>query len=109
MSAWVMLAIAIATEIVPTASLRASQGFTRLVPSIVVVVGYGISFFLLAQVLKTLPVGMVYAVWSAVGVAALTILGKVIWGDALPPLAILGIVLIVGGIVLLRVAVGAAK
>jgi len=106
MNAWLMLGIAIVSEIAATASLRASQGFSRLVPSIVVVIGYGLSFFLLAQVLKTLPVGMVYAIWSAIGVAVLAVLGKVIWGDALPPLAILGLALIIGGILLLRVAVG---
>lgn len=106
MNAWLMLGIAIVSEIAATASLRASQGFTRLVPSIVVVIGYALSFFLLAHVLKTLPVGMVYAIWSAVGVAVLAVLGKVIWGDALPPLAILGLALIIGGILLLRVAVG---
>jgi len=105
-NAWLMLGIAIVSEIAATASLRASQGFTRLVPSIVVVIGYALSFFLLAHVLKTLPVGMVYAIWSAVGVAVLAVLGKVIWGDALPPLAILGLALIIGGILLLRVAVG---
>ena len=106
MNAWLILGIAIVSEIAATASLRASQGFTRLVPSIVVVIGYALSFFLLAHVLKTLPVGMVYAIWSAVGVAVLAVLGRVIWGDALPPLAILGLALIIGGILLLRVAVG---
>ena len=106
MNAWMMLGIAIASEIAATASLRASQGFSRLVPSIVVVIGYALSFFLLAHVLKTLPVGMVYAIWSAVGVAVLAVLGKVVWGDALPPLAILGLALIIGGILLLRVVVG---
>jgi small multidrug resistance pump len=101
-----MLGIAIVSEVAATASLRASQGFSRLAPSIVVVIGYGLSFLLLAQVLKTLPVGMVYAIWSAVGVAVLAVLGKVIWGDPLPPLAILGIALIIGGILVLRAAVG---
>jgi len=106
MNAWLMLGIAIVSEIAATASLRASQGFTRLVPSIVVVIGYALSFFLLAHVLKTLPVGMVYAIWSAVGVAVLAVLGRLIWGDALRPLAILGLALIIGGILLLRVAAG---
>jgi small multidrug resistance pump len=108
-SAWVLLAVAIVTEITATMSLRASNGFTRLAPSIVVVAGYCLSFFLLSLVLKTLPVGMVYAIWSAVGVAALAILGRIVWNDPLPPLAIAGLVLIVGGIVVLRVAIGAAE
>ncbi len=109
MNVWVMLAAAIATEVTATMSLRASNGFSRLVPSIVVVAGYGVSFFLLAQVLKTLPVGMVYAIWSAVGIAALAILGKIVWNDPLPPLAIAGLLLIIGGIVVLRTAIGAAE
>ena len=104
-----MLAIAIVSEVAATASLRASHGFSRLWPSIVVVVGYGVSFFLLSQVLKTLPVGMVYAIWSAVGIAILAILGKVVWGDPLPPLAVVGLVLIVSGIVVLRAAVGTVE
>ena len=109
MSAWVMLSVAIVTEIAATMSLRASNGFTRLVPSIVVIAGYGLSFFLLSHVLKTLPVGMVYAIWSAVGIAALAILGRLVWNDPLPPLAVAGLGLIVGGIVVLRVAIGAAE
>lgn len=109
MSAWVMLAVAIVTEITATMSLRASNGFTRLLPSIVVVAGYGVSFFLLSHVLKTLPVGMVYAIWSAVGIAAIAILGRLVWNDPLPPFAIAGLLLILGGIVVLRVAIGAAE
>jgi small multidrug resistance pump len=104
-----MLGIAIVSEVAATASLRASQGFSRLAPSIVVVIGYGVSFFLLSQVLKTLPVGMVYAIWSAIGIAILAILGKMVWGDPLPPLAIFGLALIIGGIVVLRVAVGTVE
>lgn len=109
MSAWVMLAVAIVTEITATMSLRASNGFTRLLPSIVVVAGYGVSFFLLSHVLKTLPVGMVYAIWSAVGIAAIAILGRLVCNDPLPPFAIAGLLLILGGIVVLRVAIGAAE
>jgi small multidrug resistance pump len=109
MNAWSMLAIAIVSEVAATASLRASHGFSRLGPSIVVVVGYGVSFFLLSQVLKTLPVGMVYAIWSAVGIAILAILGKVVWDDPLPPLAVVGLLLIVGGIAVLRAAVGTVE
>jgi small multidrug resistance pump len=95
---WVLLAGAIATEVVGTLALRGSDGFTRLVPSVITVVGYVASFFLLAIVLKTLPVGVVYAIWSAVGIALVAILGKVIYNDPVPPLAIFGMVLIVGGV-----------
>jgi len=70
------------------------------VPSLVTVVGYVASFILLAIVLKSLPVGIVYAIWSAVGVALVAALGKIIFDDPVPPLAIVGMVLIVGGVVL---------
>ena len=83
-----------------TLALRGSNGFTVLVPSLVTVVGYIASFVLLAMVLKTLPVGIVYAIWSAVGVALVAVFGKLIFNDPVPPLAIFGMVLIVGGVAL---------
>lgn len=98
--AWVMLGGAIATEVVSTLALRGSDGFSRLVPSIITVVGYVVSFILLALVLKSLPVGIVYAVWSAVGIALVAVLGKIIFDDPVPPIAIVGMVLIVGGVIL---------
>ncbi|HSS62254.1 MAG TPA: multidrug efflux SMR transporter [Candidatus Limnocylindrales bacterium] len=97
---WVLLVAAIATEVASTLALRGSDGFTRLVPSVVTVVGYIASFVLLAMVLKTLPVGVVYAIWSAVGIALVAVLGKLIFNDPVPPLAIFGMVLIVGGVAL---------
>ena len=69
-------------------------------PSVVTTVAYLVSIVLLAIVLKTLPVGIVYAIWSAVGIALVAVLGKVIFGDPVPPLAAVGMVLIVGGVVL---------
>jgi small multidrug resistance pump len=104
MIAWILLGLAIATEVVGTLALRASDGMSRLVPAIIVVVGYVASFGFLAVVLKTLPVGIVYAIWSAVGVALVAVLGKVMFGDPVPPLAMVGIVLIVGGVVLVSVS-----
>ncbi len=97
---WLLLVGAILTEVAGTLALRASNGLTRLVPSIIVVAGYLVSFWLLAIVLKTLPVGVVYAIWSAVGIAAVAILGKLMFDDPVPPLAMVGMVLIVGGVVL---------
>ena len=91
---------AIATEVVGTLALRASNGYTQLVPSVVTTVFYLVSIVLLAIVLKTLPVGIVYAIWSAVGIALVAVLGKVIFGDPVPPLAAVGMVLIVGGVAL---------
>jgi small multidrug resistance pump len=95
-----LLVAAIATEVVGTLALRASNGYTELVPSVVTTVFYLVSIVLLAIVLKTLPVGIVYAIWSAVGIALVAVLGKVIFGDPVPPLAAVGMVLIVGGVTL---------
>ncbi len=104
MTSWLLLAAAIAAEIVGTLALRASDGFSRLVPSIVVVVGYAVSFVLLAQLLKTMSVGVVYAIWSAVGIAVIAILGRLLFGDPLPPLAVAGIVVIIIGVGLVQLS-----
>jgi small multidrug resistance pump len=97
---WLLLVVAIATEVIGTLALRASNGFTEVVPAAVTVVTYLVSIVLLALVLKTLPVGIVYAIWSAVGIALVAILGRVIFGDPVPPMAAIGMVLIVGGVAL---------
>jgi small multidrug resistance pump len=107
MQAWVYLSAAIATEVAGTLALRASNGMSRLVPSIVVVVGYVASFWFLAIVLKTMPVGIVYAIWSAVGVALVAVLGKLMFDDPVPPLAMVGMVLIVGGVALVSLSAAA--
>ncbi len=95
-----MLVGAIATEVASTLALRGSDGFSKPVPSVITVVGYIVSFILLALVLKTLPVGIVYAIWSAVGIALVAVFGKILFNDPVPPLAMAGMVLIVGGVVL---------
>ena len=79
---WLLLALAIATEIAATVSLKASEGFTRLVPSIIVVVGYVASFALLARALRTIEVGVAYAIWSAAGTAAVAVLGIMLFGES---------------------------
>jgi len=99
-TSWLLLVVAIATEVIGTLALRASNGFTQVVPSAVTVVTYLVSIVLLAIVLKTLPVGIVYAIWSAVGIALVAILGRFIFGDPVPPMAAIGMVLIVGGVAL---------
>jgi small multidrug resistance pump len=103
-----LLIAAIATEVASTLALRGSDGFSRLVPSIITVVGYVASFVLLAMVLKSLPVGIVYAIWSAVGIALVAVFGKLIFNDPVPPLAMVGMVLIMGGVVLVGMS-GASR
>jgi small multidrug resistance pump len=101
---WVLLGAAIATEVAGTLALRASDGLSRLVPSIIVAVGYLASFGLLAIVLKSLPVGIVYAIWAAVGVALVAILGKIMFNDPVPPIAMIGMTLIVAGVALVSLS-----
>ena len=99
---WVFLSIAIAAEIVATLSLKASDGFSRLGFGAVSVVGYGVAFYCLALVLKTIPVGIAYAIWAGVGVAMVAILGVILFGQKLDLAAVIGIALIVAGVVVLN-------
>ncbi|PWK59563.1 DMT family transporter [Roseicyclus mahoneyensis] len=105
---WLYLTLAIVGEVIGTTALKASDGFTRLGPSLLVVLGYAIAFYLLAQVLRTIPLGITYAIWSGAGVAAVTIIGWLIYGQRLDGPAILGIGLIVAGVLVLNLWSGAA-
>jgi small multidrug resistance pump len=97
--ALVLLMGAIAAEVVATTALRATDGFTRLAPSLVVFVGYPLSFYLLSQVLRHMPIGVAYAVWSAVGTAVIAVIGAVAYGESLNPLRIASLALVVLGVV----------
>jgi multidrug transporter EmrE-like cation transporter len=99
-----LLAFAISSEVIATLALKASDGFSRPVPAAIVVVGYGLSFWLLALVLKHLSVGTTYAVWSAVGTAAIAIVGVVAYGEAANALKFASLALIVLGVVGLNAA-----
>lgn len=103
MQHWLILGIAIVSEVIATSALKASEGFTRLLPSVLVIVGYGIAFYCLSLVLRTLPVGIVYAIWSGVGVALIALAGWLLYDQALDLPAILGMSLIVAGVVVLNV------
>jgi small multidrug resistance pump len=99
---WIYLAIAIAAEVVGTSFLRASEGFTKLVPSLVVVAGYGLAFFFLSLTLEKIPVGIAYAVWSGAGVTLIAAIGWLFLGQKLDAAAIVGMGLIVAGVVVLN-------
>ena len=103
MQHWLILGVAIVSEVIATSALKAADGFTRLLPSAIVLVGYGIAFYCLSLVLRTLPVGIVYAIWSGAGVALIALVGWLIYGQALDLPAIVGIGLIVAGVVVLNV------
>lgn len=98
--AW--LVTAIGTEIVATTALKLSDGFTRLGWAAVVVVGYGISFYALSVALRSIPLGIVYAVWSGVGTAAIVVIGYVLFREVLDAVKLAGIGLIIAGVVILN-------
>ncbi len=99
---WLHLAIAILAEVAATSCLRASAGFTKPLPSAVVVVGYVVAIGFLALALKVIPVGVGYAIWSGVGVTLLALIGWLFLGQKLDLQALLGIGLIVAGVVVLN-------
>jgi small multidrug resistance pump len=100
----IYLTLAIASEVIATIALKSSEGFSRPLPAAIVVVGYGISFFLLALVLKHMSVGTTYAVWSAVGTAAIAIIGIVAYGEGANLMKIASLGLIILGVVGLNAA-----
>lgn len=103
MNAWVLLAFAIVAEVIATSALKMSDGFTRLGPSSVVVIGYGIAFVLLAFTLRTLPVGVAYAVWSGIGIALIALVGVFLFDQKLDTPALIGMGLIIAGVIVLNV------
>lgn len=96
------LIAAIVMEVIGTSALQASHAFTKFWPSVIVVIGYGASFYLLALALKVIPVGIAYAVWSGLGIVLIAIIGRVVFGQKLDPAALLGIGLILAGVLVLQ-------
>lgn len=101
-SGYVWLAIAIVAEVIGTSALRASEGFTRLAPALVVVAGYGLAFYCLSMTLKSMPVGIVYAIWSGVGIVLITLVAMVLYRQIPDLAAVAGLSLIVAGVVVLN-------
>ena len=100
---YLYLAIAIIAEVIATSALKASEGFSKLIPSVIVIVGYGVAFYCLSLVLKTIPVGVAYAVWSGLGIVLISLIGLVAFGQKLDLAAIIGLLLIVSGVVVINV------
>lgn len=96
------LAIAIVAEVIATSALRAANGFSNWLPSLVVVVGYAVAFYFLSLTLKAIPVGIAYAIWSGAGIVLISIVGWVIYRQALDLPALLGIGLIVAGVLVIN-------
>lgn len=99
---YVYLLIAIIAEVVATSSLKASQGFTRLIPSLVVILGYGAAFYFLSLSLKGIGVGVAYALWSGIGIILLAVVGLVVFGEKIDLPAVIGFALILAGVVILN-------
>lgn len=97
-----LLFAAIGSEVIATTALKLSEGFTRPLPSTLVVVGYGLSFYLLSLTLRSLSIGVAYAIWSGVGTAAIAIIGAFWFQETLTPTRVAGIVLIIAGVILVN-------
>lgn len=102
MSPLVILAIAIVAETISTTALKASEGFSRLVPSVIVVIGYTTSFYCLSVCIKSLPVGIVYAIWSGVGIILVTLMGWLLYGQKMDLPAVAGMGLIIAGVLVIN-------
>ncbi|MFH5803249.1 DMT family transporter [Alienimonas sp. DA493] len=101
---YLFLLVAIVAEVIATSALKASEGFSRPGPSAVVVVGYAAAFYCLSLTLRTIPVGVAYAIWSGLGVTLITLVGWVAFGQKLNAAALIGMGLIVAGVVVLNLS-----
>ena len=99
---YVYLTVAIIAEIIATTALKASETFTKVLPSTIVIVGYIISFYFFSHVLKTIPVGIAYAIWAGIGIAAITVAGGIVYRQIPDVPAIIGITLIIAGVVVIN-------
>lgn len=99
---YLYLAIAIISEVFATSTMKATEGFTRLVPSVIVIAGYVVAFYFLSLTLRTIPVGIAYAIWSGAGVALVAAVAWIVYGQRLDAPAIIGLALIIAGVLILN-------
>ena len=99
---WLYLSIAILAEVIATSSLKAAEGFTRLIPSLIVVFGYGTAFYFLSLALRTMQVGTAYAIWSGVGTVIISIVAWLLYNQKLDAPSILGMALIISGVIIIK-------
>ena len=102
MNGYAYLAIAIVAEVIATTALKASEGFSRLLPSVVVCVGYGVAFWCLSITIRSVPVGLAYAIWSGVGIVLITAIAWIMFKQALDPAALVGMALILAGVLVIN-------
>jgi len=99
---WFLLAIAISAEVIATSSLKLTEGFSRLWPSLAVIAGYALAFYFLSLTLRYMTVGVAYAIWAGTGIALIALIGWVVFGERLDWAGMLGIALIIAGVVILN-------
>ena len=104
MPAWMLLLLAIAAEVVGTSCLKLSDGFSRLVPSVVVVLAYSTSMLLLSQVVKSIPLGIAYAMWSGIGIIAIVLVGLLVYRQTPTCMQLFGMALITAGVVIVNLS-----
>jgi small multidrug resistance pump len=105
---WLYVCVAIVSEVIATSALAPSQGFTKPLPTVIVLFGYGIAFYFLSLTLRTIPVAVAYAVWSGAGVAMITLIAWALFGQRLDGFALFGIGLIVAGVLVIHLLSTAA-
>ncbi|MBF6595419.1 MAG: multidrug efflux SMR transporter [Thermaceae bacterium] len=102
MNGWIFLLVAIVSEVIGSTGLKASQGFSKITPSVIVVAGYASAFYFISLALKTIPLSTAYAIWSGLGTALIAVLGVVFLRESINLPGVLGIGLIIAGVVLLN-------
>ena len=102
MKNWIFLCVAIIAEVIATSALKSSEGFSKPIASVIVVLGYIIAFYCLSLTLKTIPVGIAYAIWSGVGIVLGTIIAWIVFDQKLDVWGIIGIALIMSGVLVLN-------
>lgn len=102
MKAWLILFAAIIAEVIGTMAMKSCEGFTKPIPTLVMAVCYGIAFFCLSIILKTIPVGIAYAIWSGAGIVLITIVGYFVFKQSLDLPAIIGMAMIVVGVLIMN-------
>lgn len=102
MKNWIFLGIAIIGEVIATSALKASLGFTKLIPSVIVISGYSVAFYFLSLSLKSIPVSIAYAIWSGLGIVLITIIAWILFKQKVDSAAIIGMSLIIIGVLILN-------
>ena len=102
MNKWIFLCLAVVSEVIGTSALKQSEGFTKLWPSLVVLIGFGFAFYFLSITLKVIPIGIAYAIWSGLGIVLISLIGWFWFGQKLDAAAIAGIALIGAGVLVMN-------